>query len=180
MFNLNKNNAKVSNLSVRVEHHGEARKDAIDLKLSVDVPAESLNDIQSGLCESIYRQPTPGDQISLIDRKAEKAFTVLRYPGLEPLKIKQKFPGYEMTLAQVGDEEDGAFFADAEVKNFDIESHEGGTTTIEFTVSIGEVDDDEYLALRHLNLDGKVLLTLTPPTKQAAEQSDDAQQDEAA
>lgn len=168
MFSLDKNNTKVTHLSLRIERHGEERKPACDIKLSVDVPAERLNDLHPGLCESLYRQPSKGDQISLIDKAAEKAFTVVRHPCLEPQKLKQKFPGYEATLAPQG-EEAGIFLADVEIKNFTIEPHEGGSTTISFTAST-LVDEDEIAELLTRLQAEDATVTLTPPSRQAEQQ----------
>lgn len=173
MFNLENQNSSVTNLNIRVEKHGDERKTAVDVKLVVDVPAERLNDLHPGLCESIYRQPTKGDQISLIDKQAEKAFTVLLHPCLEPLRLKQKFPGYELTIAPMDSlaDEEGLFLADVEIKNFTITPHEGGTTTIAFSAG-SQVDEDEIAALLSFLRTEDARITLTPPSKAAAEVPD--------
>lgn len=168
MFHLDNQNVSVSNLNIRVERHGEERVTAVDLKLVVDQPAERLDDISPGLCESLYRKPSHGDQISLIDKKAENAFTVLRHPGLEPVKLKQKFPGYELALNfPDGEGDDEMFFADAEVKNFTLEAHEGGTTAVAFTVSTVIEDDSEIGFLVSLLRGEDAVARLTPPKREA-------------
>ena len=175
MFNLDKSNAKISSLTSRVELHGDERKPAADMKLSVDVPATALNGISPGLCESLFRKPGRGDQIALIGEKKE-AFTVLKHPGLEPQKLKGKFPGYEFALGQQVHDgvEEEAFFADAEVKNFTVTAREGGTAEVDFTVSISEIDDEDFSALRRLQIAGTAIVTLVPPKAQA--QQDETQE----
>ena len=168
MFKLERENAKITHLNLRSEKHGDENTPTCDIKVSVDVAAERLGDIHPGLCESLYRQPTTGDQIALIDKKAEKAFTVIRHPGLEPVKLKQKFPGYELLVFAPGsdDDEDGIAFVDGEVKNFTIIPREGGTTTITFSVGT-EVDEDDISGLLPFLRDPDAVLTLTPPSRQA-------------
>jgi hypothetical protein len=168
MFQLENQNVRVSNLNIRVERHGDERVTAVDVKLVADQPAERLNDISPGLCESLYRKPSRGDQIALIDKKAENAFTVLRHPGLEPVKLKQKFPGYELVLNTLdGTDNDELFFADAEVKNFTLEPHEGGTTAVTFTVSTVVEDDAEIGFLVSLLRAEDAVVRLTPPKREA-------------
>jgi len=169
MFNLDKSKATIKSLTSRIEHHGEERVPASDIKLSVDVPAEMLDGISPGLCASLYRKPTRGDQIALIDKKAEQAFTQVRHPGLAPQQLKAKFPGYEIELGDdLGDAyEQRAFFAESEVKNFTITPRDGGSTTVEFTVSVGDVDDEDFIALRAMQIRGDAVVTLTSPKTQA-------------
>jgi hypothetical protein len=168
MFQLDQQNCKMISATTRIEFHGEDRVPASDVKLHVDVPAEALNGLSKGLCESLYRKPGKGDQIALIDKAADNAYTMLRHPCLEPQKLKQKFPGYELALGVVEGDAfvQKAFFADAEAKNFTVTPHEGGSTAIEFTVSVSDVDEDDYLELRRLLIDGAAVVTLTPPTAQ--------------
>src|SRR5690606_26569425 len=99
--------------------------------------AERLNDIAPGLCESLFRKPAKGDQLPLVEvgKKPEPGFTVLKIPGLEPLQLKQRFPGYELTIASDNDSL-GLFFADGEVKNFTIKAHDGGTANVKFSVGV--------------------------------------------
>lgn len=174
MFSLNGSNVSVTNLNVRIERHGDERETACDVKLSVDVPAERLNDLSSGLCESLFRKPGKGDQMPLVEvgKKPDPGFTVLKHPGLEPQKLKQKFPGYELQVGSNADAEP-LFLADVEVKNFTIEPHEGGSTTITFTAS-SEVDDDEIGELLALLRGEDAVATLVPPKAQAQPQQQEA------
>lgn len=171
MFHLDKSNAQVINLNFRGEKHGDETQPACDIKISVDIPAERLNDIHPGLCESLYRKPGKGDQRPLIEvgKGADNAYTVVKHPGLEPLQLKRKFPGYEISiLAPEADE--GLFFADAEVKNFKITPHEGGTTNVTFSVGT-EVDEDDAAGLLPFIRNADAVVTLTPPKAQAEQKA---------
>lgn len=163
MFNLKAENVSVSNLNIRIERHGEDRETACDIKLVVDVASDRLNDLSPGLCESLFRKPGKGDQMPLVEvgKKSEPGFTALKHPGLEPARIKQKFPGYELHLGADADAEP-LFLADVETKNFTIDAHEGGSATITFTAS-SLVDDDEIGDLLALLRNESAVATLTPP-----------------
>lgn len=171
MFNLEKQNGRVTNLNIRIERHGDERQPACDIKMVVDMPSERLDDIHPGLCLSLYRKPGKGDQIALIDKKSGDAYTEVRHPLLEPLKLKQKFPGYEATIS-TGDEE-GLFLADVEIKNFTIDPHEGGSTTITFTAS-STVDRDEIGSLLEYLEGEDAVLSLVPPSKVAQDEQKEA------
>lgn len=168
MFHLDDSNANITNLNLRAEKHGEVNQPACDIKVSVDIQAEALNDIHPGLCESLFRKPGKGDQMPLVEvGKGAGAFTVVKHPGLEPLQLKQKFPGYEAKITKpMCDEEDALFFADAEVKNFKITPHEGGTTNVTFSIGT-QVDEEEISDLLQFLRDPEAVITLTPPKSSA-------------
>lgn len=168
MFNLSKSNAKITNLNLRAEKHGDQNQPACDIKVAVDLPAERLDDISPGLCESLFRRPGAGDQLPLVEvgKKPEPGFTALKHPGLEPVKVNQKFPGYELTVHAPEQDEDATFFAGAEVKSFTITAREGGTATVVFSVGV-QVDEEDIAALLPYLRDPDAVLTLVPPKAQA-------------
>lgn len=171
MLNLEKSNAKVTNLNLRAEKHGDENQPACDVKISVDLQAERLNDIAPGLCESLFRKPGKGDQLPLVEvgKKPDPGFTVVKHPGLEPVQLKQKFPGYEVSIARP-EADDGVFFADGEVKNFKITPHEGGTANVTFTVGV-YVDEDDIAGLLPFLRNPDAVVTLTPPKAEAEKQA---------
>lgn len=175
MFQTDRHHAKLTNVNTRIENHGDERKLAADFKLTMKVGADSLNYIEPRLRESLFRQPAAGDQPQLVGKASE--FTVVNHPLAEPLKLRHKFPGYEMTLAPMGsdsnDDGDALFLADGEVKRFVVEAHEGGTSTVSLTCSAQIDKNDAAYSLGFL-IDGDVLLTLTPPTRPADPEGGDS------
>lgn len=184
MFNPQRHTAVLTNVNVRIENHGTERVLACDFKLTLKIPSDDLNEIEPGLRESLFRTPQSGDQLQLVDDNAAR-FTVLKHPLLEPQVLRQKFPGYELTIAPPGTEPDDTaedlFLADVELKKFTIEPHDGGSCTVKVTASSRIDRDDAAWALGFL-VDGDVLLTLTPPKLQAQTDTDadDQEHDEAA
>jgi hypothetical protein len=172
--------ATLQNVNLRVERHGDERHTAADLKIGFQLPSSELDAIEKGLTEMLYRKPTAeGDQLQ-IDPNAANAFTVLKHPGLEPIRLKGKFPGYEISIAdpngrQIEDPEnpagpmiypDALFLVDVELKKITVEAHDGGTASVTITASV-PVDRDELADARDLLEAGDVLMTLTPPKMQA-------------
>jgi hypothetical protein len=172
MLTANNHTTRIVNVSNRIEKHGTERMLAADIKLSMSVSSDVLNDLESGLRESLYRTPARGDQLSLVDKNDSAAYTVLKHPCLEPLRLKQKFPGYELTLRPIGLEDDDdsqdMFLADVELKKFDIEAREGGSCTLTFTAS-SLVDNDEAAYLLAALVAEDTQLSLTPPSRAASE-----------
>jgi len=171
MLNLDKHNSEITNLNLRAEKHGDENNPACDIKLQVDVQAERLNDIHPGLCDSLFRKPAAGDQRPLIEvgkKKQDDSYTEVRHPSLEPLKLKQKFPGYELTILAPDNDGEGLFFADAEVKNFTITPREGGTASLAFSVGV-DVDEDDIAGLLPFLRNPDAVVTLVAP-KAAAQQ----------
>jgi len=168
MFALDKHNGQVSNLNLRALKCGDENKPACDIKIAVDLPSTHLDDISSGLCESLFRKPGAGDQLPLVEvgKQPEPGFTALRFPGLEPVQFKQKFPGYELSVGINEGDEEPLFFADAEVKNFVINPREGGTATVTFSVGV-DVDEQDIAGLLLFLRDPDAVITLVPPKAQA-------------
>ena len=162
MFSLTKYHSAINHLNCRIERHGEDRVLAADLRISMTVENSAIDAIEPGLCESLFRRPGPGDQQSLI---GPQSLTALKHPLLQPVKLSQEFTGYEVTIANIGDDE-GLFLVDAKLKKFVIEPKEGGSAEISFTVST-EVDRDELAELADFLVTEDIALSLTPPKRAA-------------
>lgn len=169
--------ATLQNVNLRIEKHGKERVLAADLKIGFQLPSSELDSIEKGLTEMLYRQPTAeGDQLRI--EEPATAFTVLKHPSLEPVRLKGKFPGYELTISDPNRQEepeqagkggpliDGyqpLFLVDVEVKKITVDGQDGGTALILITASM-PVDADEVSECSELLEAGEILLTLTPPS----------------
>lgn len=176
MLALKQHNASLSNLNIRTESHGDERQLAADLKLSMTVAGPTLNDLEAGLHESLFRKPGAGDQQDLLD---PASLTAVKFPHLEPLKLSHKFPGYE---AELGTDLDGEplFLADVELKKITVEPLEGGSVELTLTLS-GSVEPEDVAQLTDLLVREDVCLSITPPSRpqQAEDDAGDAANDEA-
>lgn len=164
MLNTEKREASLQNVNLRIQRHGEDRVTAADLKFEFSLGSQDLDSIAPGLKETLYRQPTTGDQMQL--GTGPEGWTVLRHPDLEPVRIKGKFPGYELALGLPHqDPANGEWFGlvDVELKKVTVDPKDGGTVVVTVTASM-PVDDDEVGEITAFLRAGDVLLTLNPPT----------------
>lgn len=170
MLNTNKRPAKLhKRMNVRFENHGSEAVPACDIHADFAVGSDMLDEIEPGLKAMLYRQPEAGDQMELTT-EAAKAFTVLKHPGLEPIVLKGKFPGYEIEVSDPNDEQPQAapfFMVDVTLKKITVEAKDGGTAVITVTAQF-LVDEDELAGCLSLLKVQDVLLTLTPPKPNAA------------
>lgn len=168
MLTTDKRSALLQNINLRIQKHGAERVLAADLKFEFQVPAQDIDLISPGLKETLFRPPGSGEQMELA-QDAATAYTVVRNPGIEPVRLKDKFPGYELTMhADVPEGISGKmlFLVDIELKKISVEPHEGGMATIILTAST-PVDSGEIAEASEFLEEGDVLLTLTPPKAQA-------------
>lgn len=162
MLSLHQHNASLSNVNLRIERHGDERELAADLKLTANVAGLTLNDIERGLHEALFRQPGSGEQPDLID---PALLTAVKFPLMEPVRLAQKFPGYEF---EIGDgETDPLVLADAELKKITAKAIEGGSAELVFTLS-AVIDEEEAAELTRLYVREDVVLSLKPPSRPEA------------
>lgn len=167
MLNLEIHPATLSNLNIRIERHGDDRQLAADLKLTMQVAGVTLNDLQPGLHESLFRKPGAGEQQELLD---PALLTAVKFPGIDPVSLSHKFPGYEVELSEDG-EGSPVFLADVEIKRISAKALEGGSATLTLTAS-ANIDSDDARDLTYLLVREDVFVTLTPPKAKAQQDVD--------
>ena len=123
MLTTDKREAELQNVNLRYEKHGDERVPAVDLKFQFNIGSADLDGIVPGMRETLYPQPKQRDQMEL--EGGSEAFTALRHPDLEPVKIKGKFPGYELELAIPNDDDEPEGFVDVELKKLTFDAKEG-------------------------------------------------------
>lgn len=185
MFQLEQHVASAKSLNTRIEKHGTDRVLAADIVLAVNAPNTILETIEPGLRQSLFRKPGAGDQMDFDhEQKAQAAqitdsLVAVRHPGLGPVQVSHKFPGYEAVLLDAFDDStvEEIVLVDLTLKKLSIQPIEGGSVLLIFTVS-GAVTNDEVAELCDALVREDVRLTLTPPKAQA--QHDEDEQREAA
>lgn len=164
MFKLEKHEASIANLNQRIERHGEDRMLAVDLKLTTSVSNQTLDELASGLREALFRKPGSGEQQQLPTIGEE--LTAVRFTNLEPLKLAHEFAGYELQIDGLLEAGEPIVLVDVKLKKFVVEPKEGGSVALSFTAQ-AVVDNDDIALLSDAFVREDVLLTATPPAKQA-------------
>ncbi|MEX3994845.1 hypothetical protein AB4Y35_29210 [Paraburkholderia sp. EG286A] len=78
MLELKRHPVKIAHLNLRTEKHGDEDVNALDIKITFDLPNTRLNDIAAGLRESLYEASSDPD---LLGPDGDH-LTHLRYPQL--------------------------------------------------------------------------------------------------
>lgn len=166
MFSLSDHPANLTNLNVRIERYGDDRKLAADLKFILQAGNATLDSIEPGLRESLFRKPGSGEQQALpIDGNS---LTAVKFPSLAPIKLTHEFPGYEIDLSVEGfADREPLPLVDVTVKKIEVAPLEGGSVSITFTASTG-VEPEDLAELCDALVRESVRLTVTPPSAKAA------------
>lgn len=163
MFNLDKHEAKISNINLRAEKHGSERKLGVDISVKLQAGNEVLDGLEKGLRESLFRKAAKGEQIDLINGK--DGLVAVKHPCLGSLPINGEYAGYEIDIAGMLEGTDTLPLIDVKLKNFVIDALEGGSVAMAFKVQ-AQVDSDELAELADALIRETVRVTLKPPSAQ--------------
>lgn len=163
MFQLEKHDAKIKNLNLRMEKHGDQDVAAADFTLNLKASALLLDTIDQKLRKVFFEKPAKGEQQALpIDGNN---LTALAIPYLREQKLDQKFDGYEVEFASLLEQIEPLFFADVKVTLLKAVFIEGGSVELSLKVSM-LIDEEDDAPLLSVWRRGEIKLTLTPPEQQ--------------
>lgn len=163
MFNLEKHDARITNINFRKEKHGAEAVPACDITLNIKASALLLDTIDPKLRKAFFEKPGKGEQQTLpIDGNN---LTALAIPYLKEQKLQQKYEAFEVEIGSLLEHIESIFFTDAKVTIENVTFIEGGSIDLSLKASflIEESDDAPLLATWRR---GEVKLTLTPPSAQ--------------
>lgn len=165
MFQLDKHDAKIKNLNLRMEKHGDEDVAAADFSLNLKASALLLDTIDKKLRKVFFEKPAKGEQQALpIDGNN---LTALSVPYLRKQKLDQKFAGYEVNFESLLGQIEPLFFADVKVTLLEVVFIEGGSVELALKVSM-VIDEEDDAPLLSVWRRGEIKVTLTPPEKQPA------------
>ena len=169
-FALTKKEARITNINLRVEHHGDENKRGVDLTIATRAENMILDSFDRGLKETFFRKPGKGEQPDL-PNISENKLTQVAYSYLSEQKLPHTFEGYEMELAGLLDHIEPVFLADVSLKKFEFKALEGGFLELKFTVSASDITSEELVELDAAQLRGAVRITLKRPDEQEQKQA---------
>lgn len=165
MFQLDKHDAKIKNLNLRMEKHGDQDVAAADFTINLKASALLLDTIDKKLRKVFFEKPAKGEQQALpIDGNN---LTALAIPYLREQKLDQKFDGYEVEFASLLEQIDPLFFADVKVTLLRAVFIEGDSVELSLKVSMN-IEEEDDAPLLSVWRRGEIKLTLTPPEQQMA------------
>lgn len=167
MFNLDKHEAKITSVNPRREKHGKEGKPGFDVKFSIQTSNATLDCLQKGLKEALYRKAQKGEQLDAFQGASD--LVALRFPQMEPVKLDIELTGYEINITGGLESSPTTTLVDVTIDGFTIKPIEGGSATIDFSGHVPTSEDviDELAECIDWWMYEKVVLSLTPPNEQA-------------
>lgn len=161
---LDKHEASITNVNVRREKHGKEGKLGLDISLSLQTTNTTLDMLQNGLKEALYKRADAGQQMDIIE--GADGLVALKFPHLEPIKLDLEYSGFEVILHGNLDATEGETpLIDVKLKDFTIKPIEGGSAQITFKAQL-QADPEELSEVVDWWMVESVRLTLTPPKNQ--------------
>jgi len=135
--------AKINNINVRSEKHGDDFEPAVDLSISIEQPNSCLSEFHGALLSALYfKSAASVDQQAQLDGVEPVAdmpnlrFTHLSYP----LRWDYDRTGYSIEIDHGMGGKSNIKLSGCAVNNFQITPKEGGTVEIKFRVQYGGED----------------------------------------
>ncbi len=162
MFALQDHDAKVASFNPRAEKHGEENVPAGDIKFEIAAHSSILDAFHSGYRKFLFRKPGVGEQPGLPFADGDD-LTALAQPNLEPLKLKEEFPGYSLKITSNLGFSEPITLGDVELSNFTIKPINGGSVNLSFSATC-HPGEDQAGKLCQL-IQNACVVTLEPPSK---------------
>lgn len=166
-FQLEKHEASISNVNVRREKHGKEGKLGLDISLAMQTSNTTLDMLQKGLKEALYKKAGKDQQMDLVE--GANGLVALKFPNLEPIKLDIEQTGVELVIDGNLDATDNATaLVDVKLKDFTIKPIEGGSAQITFKAQL-QADLEELSEVVDWWMVESIRLSITPPSKQATD-----------
>lgn len=162
MFQLENQTAKLSNVNIRAELHGEDTKIAVDLKIDVKIGNDVLSEFDPSLKSSLYRAPDASDSQGDLLAQEPGYLPKLKFPAMAPIKWDWSGSGYDAVVNYGVSGKDDITMIQTEIDTFKFDCQDGGTVAISFRI-IAHPTPDEIGRLSEL-VQREITLTLTPPS----------------
>lgn len=160
MFQLENQTAKLSNVNLRAELHGEETKVAVDLKFEAKLANDVLSYFDPSLKSSLYAAPSEAMQGDLIQEVGY--LPTLKFPKMSAIKWDWKGAGYE-TIVNFGvSGKDDIRMIQVDIDTFKFDCQDGGTVALSFR-AIAHPSSDEIGRLSEL-VQREITLSLYPPS----------------
>ena len=164
MFALTESTAKLANLNIRPEFHGEDTKLAVDIKIEIKGANTILNELEPGLLNVLYRKSEDGEEeqgeLDLDPTRLPK----LRFPLLaQPIKWEKEFTGYQFVIHYGISEDSNVVLTSCAIDSFKFDCQDGGTVGTTFRIIV-HPEPGQLEKLSEM-IQQTITLSLIPPTE---------------
>ncbi|MFL9933590.1 hypothetical protein P0D88_31335 [Paraburkholderia sp. RL18-103-BIB-C] len=132
MLDFVKHPVKIAHINVRTEMHGDEEVTAVDVKLTFDLPNQSLDKLSSTLRPALYAPDGDGDLLG----KDEQHMPHLRNPQLGILRWAGEYEPVSLHLHTGGKPKDDILLSGATFGKLSFRPQEGGTCSYTARVQI--------------------------------------------
>lgn len=161
MFELQRQAAKLADVNIRAECHGDEKVPACDLRLTFNAPNDFLSEFHPALKGSFYRAPDASDSQSDMLADQPGYSPSIRFQHIGPVKWTQQFAGYSLVIHWGVSGKDDILLDGCEVNKVTFDCKDGGTVAVGLRI---QATPDEHALGRIGSLVGQdVDVTLTPP-----------------
>lgn len=132
MFEIAKQQVKLTAVNVPIEKHGKENKPSTVLTVEAALNSKSLNEFSPGLAEALYRKATEVDGTDLATDP--DGLTVRRHPKMSPFKFEYVGTGYTAVIDYGLGGDSDIELDDAKIDGFHLSPLEGGTFVCRFNI----------------------------------------------
>ena len=162
----------VSNVNIRSELHGDEHVPAADISIRMTTSNTILSEFDGHLLSMLYQAPDRGpnaqQQPELDGVEPVSNLPLLRSNKIEmPLKLKNEFAGYELTVDRGLGAKSNIVVGDCMVNKVRVDCKEGGTVDLSFRVQAAKLSADVLGKLGTL-IGNECEITLQAPTERQA------------
>lgn len=155
-FHLPKTLAHIDSFTPRAEKHGKKQtRPAGTLKLTVAAHSSILDYFGKQYRPFLFRKPAAGEEQT-------SDLTEIAEPKLESLKLREKFPGYQLVIETGLESSEPTVLDDVELSAFTFEPIKGGAVKVSLQANCHPSNDEEFGVLCKL-IQNKVDVTLVAP-----------------
>lgn len=173
MFNLDQHEGKITSVNPRREKHGKEGRPGFDVKFSIQTSNATLDSLQVGLKEALYRKVSKGEQLDAFQGAGD--LVALRFPHLDPVTLDIELTGYEVRITGHLDASPETTLVDVKVDGFTIKAIEGGSAGIVFSAHVPTSEDviEELGECIDWWMYESVRISLIPPSAAAGDAAND-------
>lgn len=168
MFGLKEQKAKLSNVNLRSELHGDEHKLAVDLSFEAVVSNDVLSEFHPSLKSALY---VKGDDVQGELLKDASHLPAIRFDNLGmPLKWNVEMKGYEVVIHHgIGGPSDIKMI-DCQADTFRFDCKDGGSVGVKFRVIAHPTQEQVGIMSGMIQQD--IDISLTPPEEQVQQQQE--------
>lgn len=164
MLHITKAQAKLKNVTIVTEKHGNEEVPSVSLALVMALPGQIIDGLDKGIRRTMFRKPLKEEQAQgeLNGVEANEGMTKVLFPLLAPLLWNEDFTGYSIIIGSglISTDTDEKI-EDVKLSKIKIEPEDGGAVVLSCSVHFEA--DGELIGALGVNQGKTIEVSLEPP-----------------